>query len=69
MRINIYRGQVAIDDLNNANKVPDTIDKMPDNAGKMPDTMSKVPDNEGTLYQNNFVMKCRQIKKTSCESK
>ena len=39
-RINIYRGQVATDNLNNANKMSDTIDKMPD-------TMSKVPDSAG----------------------
>ena len=35
LRINIYRGQVDgtvdLNDLNNAIKVPDTIDKMPDN--------------------------------------
>ncbi len=40
LRINIYRGQVATDNLNNANKMSDTIDKMPD-------TMSKVPDGAG----------------------
>ena len=40
LRINIYRGQVATDNLNNANKMSDTIDKMPD-------TMSKVPDSAG----------------------
>ena len=48
LRINIYRGQI---DLNNANKVPDnddempdTIKKVPDNAKIVPDTIGKVPD-------------------------
>ena len=54
LRINIYRGQVDPNDLsnlNNANKVPDNADempditkKMPDNAKGMPDTTKKVPD-------------------------
>lgn len=44
LRINIYRGQVAPNDLNNANKVPDTTNKMPDNADGVPDTIAKVPD-------------------------
>ena len=34
LRINIYRGQVDLNDLNNAIKVPDTIDKMP-NSGNI----------------------------------
>ena len=41
LRINIYRGQVDgtvdLNDLNNAIKVPDTIDKMPD-SGNIHDT-------------------------------
>ena len=47
MRINIYRGQVVpndLDDPNNANKVPDTSGKMPDTMKKMPDTSGGVPD-------------------------
>ena len=55
LRINIYRGQVDgtvdLNDLNNAIKVPDTIDKMPnkteivpDNIKKMPDSGNEVPD-------------------------
>ena len=46
LRINIYRGQVATDNLNNANKMSDTIDKMPDTMSKVPDSANKVPDNE-----------------------
>ena len=45
LRINIYRGQV--DDtveLNNAIKVPGTIDEMPDKTETVPDTMKKMPD-------------------------
>ena len=46
LRINIYRGQVdGIVDLNNAIKVPDTIDKMPDSGNKVPDKTEIVPDN------------------------
>ena len=46
LRINIYRGQVdGTVDLNNAIKVPDTIDKMPDNDNKVPDKTEIVPDN------------------------
>ena len=37
-------GTVDLNDLNNAIKVPNTIDKMPDSADKMPDTMKKMPD-------------------------
>ena len=47
LRINIYRGQIAqniLDDLHNANKVPDTTKKMPDNAGEVPDSSDGVPD-------------------------
>ena len=48
LRINIYRGQVATNDLNDlkkVNKVPDTVLKMPDNTYKMPDTTTKMPNN------------------------
>ena len=48
LRINIYRGQVDgtvdLNDLNNAIKVPNTIDKMPDSIEKMPDTAKEMPD-------------------------
>ena len=60
LRINIYRGQVDgtvdLNDLNNAIKVPDTIDKMPDNGdevpdktGIVPDTMKKMPDSDNEV--------------------
>ena len=55
LRINIYRGQNDLSDLNdlnnslkvpdNANEMPDTTLKAPDNANKMPDTTSKMSDN------------------------
>ena len=45
LRINIYRGQVDLNDLNNAIKVPDTIGKMPDSGNKVPDKTEIVPDN------------------------
>ena len=49
LRINIYRrqvdGTVDLNDLNNAIKVPDTIDKMPDSDNKVPDKTEIVPDN------------------------
>ena len=45
LRINIYRGQVdGTVDPNNAIKVPDTIDEMPDKTETVPDTMKKMPD-------------------------
>ena len=48
LRINIYRGQVDgtvdLNDLNNAIKVPDTIDKMPDSGNGVPDRTETVPD-------------------------
>ena len=45
MRINIYRGQVdGTVDLNDAIKVSDTIDKMPDNGNGVPDKTEIVPD-------------------------
>ena len=53
LRINIYRGQVDgtvdLNDLNNAIKVPDTIDKMPDSANGVPDKTGKVPDTMGKM--------------------
>ena len=49
LRINIYRRQVDgivdLNDLNNAIKVPDTIDKMPDSDNKVPDKTEIVSDN------------------------
>ena len=37
-------GTVDLNDLNNAIKVPNTIDKMPDSIEKMPDTAKEIPD-------------------------
>ena len=37
-------GTVDLNDLNNAIKVPNTIDKMPDSIEKMPDTAKEMPD-------------------------
>ena len=48
LRINIYRGQVDgtvdLNDLNNAIKVPDTIDKMPDSGNIHYTKWEKYPD-------------------------
>ena len=44
LRINIYRGQVASNDFNSAQKVPDTAREVPDTTKKVPDTAKKVPD-------------------------
>ncbi len=55
LRINIYRGQIAPNDLNalnNAYKVPDTIEKVPDNAKEVPDTIEKVPDSANKMPDN-----------------
>ena len=52
LRINIYRGQVALNVLNNANKMPDTTNKMPDATNKVPDTINKMPDMAGGLPDN-----------------
>ena len=53
LRINIYRcqvdGTVDLNDLNNAIKMPDTIDKMPDSANGVPDKTGKVPDTMGKM--------------------
>ena len=53
LRINIYRGQVDgtvdLNDLHNAIKVPNTIDKMPDSNNKVPDTMKKIPDSDNEV--------------------
>ena len=64
MRINIYRGQVdGTVDLNDAIKVPDTIDKVPDSASrvpdkaeKVPDTIEKMPDNEQEQQIYKYVL-------------
>ena len=39
-------GTVDLNDLNNAIKVPNTIDKMPDSNNKVPDKTEKMPDSE-----------------------
>lgn len=52
LRINIYRGQDASNDINNANKVPDTIEEQPDTANKVPDTMEKMPDTTEEVPDN-----------------
>ena len=44
LRINIYRGQVEVDNLNDASKVPDITDGVLDTVGTMPDTTEIVPD-------------------------
>ena len=45
LRINIYRGQIEDTmDLNNAVKMPDSTDKMPDTIKIVPDSSDKVPD-------------------------
>ena len=44
LRINIYRGQVEVDNLNDASKVPDITDGVLDTVGTMPDTTDVVPD-------------------------
>ena len=50
LRINIYRGQVDINDVNakapdNTDKMPDSDKRVPDNTDKMPDSDKRVPDN------------------------
>ena len=67
LRINIYRrqvdGTVDLNDLNNAIKVPDTVDKMPDSDNKVPDKTEIVPDN---MKKCRIVaMKC-QIRLRKC---
>ena len=42
-------GTVDLNDLNNAIKMPDTIDKMPDSANGVPDKTGKVPDTMGKM--------------------
>lgn len=49
LRINIYRGQVEVDNLNDASKVPDIIDGVLDTVGIMPDTTDIVPDTAGIV--------------------
>ena len=44
LRINIYRGQVEVDNLNDASKVPDITDGVLDTVEIMPDTTDVVPD-------------------------
>ena len=52
LRINIYRGQDASNDINNANKVPDTTEEQPDTANKVPDTTEKMPDTTEEVPDN-----------------
>lgn len=78
LRINIYRGQVETKDHNdfiNANKVPDTMGKvpnsadevpdtagkLPDSAEKMPDTMEELPNNEQEQQIFKYVLKNNSI--------
>ena len=52
LSINIYRGQGETKDHNdfiNANKVPDTTEKVPNSADGVPDTVEKVPDSAGKM--------------------
>ena len=67
MRINIYRGQVDgtvdLNDLNNAikvpdsdNEVPDTMKKMPDSDNEVPDTTEKMPDSEQEQQIYKYVL-------------
>ena len=49
LRINIYRGQVEVDNLNDASKVPDIIDGVLETVGIMPDTTDIVPDTAGIV--------------------
>ena len=54
LRINIYRGQVATDDLNNDYRMPDTMNKVPYSANKVPDN-----EQEQKIYryvsENEFI--------------
>ena len=66
LRINIYRGQVDINDVNA--KVPDNTDKMPDsdkrvpnNTDKMPDSDKRVPDKEQEQRIYEYVLKYESI--------
>ncbi len=55
LRINIYRGKVNLGDLNslnNANKVPDTTDEVPDTSKKVPDTTDEVPNTSKKVPDN-----------------
>lgn len=56
LRINIYRGQinatVDLNDLKNADKMPDHAGKVPESADKMPDNTKKVPDTIENLPEN-----------------
>ena len=52
LRINIYRGQVATDDLNNDYRMPDTMNKVPYSANKVPYSANKVPDSVDKVPDN-----------------
>ena len=57
LRINIYRGQVdSTGGLNDAIKVLDIIDKIPDNGNGVPDKTEIVPDN---------IKKCRIVNRNN----
>ena len=56
LRINIYRGQIAPNDLDNTNKVPDKAEKMPDSSIRVPDITEKVPDNEQEQQIYKYVL-------------
>ena len=56
LRINIYRGQVEVDNLNDASKVPDIIDGVLDTVGIMPDTTDIVPDTAGIVPDTAEIM-------------
>ena len=64
LRINIYRGQIETRNHNepiNADKMPDTIERVPDNTDKMPDRMKEMPDNEQERKILKYVLKYGSI--------
>lgn len=63
-------GTVDLNDLNNAIKVPNTIDKMPDSNNKVPDkaeivpdTMKKIPDSSDGMPDKTE--KCRIVNRNN----
>ena len=54
LRINIYRGQVDINDVNA--KVPDNTDKMPDSDKRVPNNTDKMPDSDKRVPNNTDKM-------------
>ena len=66
LRINIYRGQVDINDVNakvpdNTDKMPDSDKRVPDNTDKMPDSDKRVPDKEQEQRIYEYVLKYESI--------